>query len=348
MAYYNTTIFPTKPRLQWEKTFKSELLKCLFNPEQLLNAINQEKAISIQGSPVDDLTYEELAEAIEHIENENYQTYSLTTNTLDFELLSMAGISQDMLDEMSIMTKFSYHNVLAHALRPLVGYEDAKEPTEFKKIYQDYIDKHPEQKEYVENETKNYFYHLLQLAEPIIHAHQKFVHANQTFQTQLNANQNNPTLCQYALKLRDEVLQLSKKVHSVEEIDTLVDVEETCAKALKSPSDETIQACIDKGKELTNLSITKSLGGLMLSLAGVAILTISVAVALESFGIAAPLSVLGMGLGESLIFGGLAGGSAALGAGGSAYGSYMFFKHSQSVPISEDLFAVAKTVDCVA
>lgn len=347
MAYYNTTIFPAKRRLVWEEQFSNMLLKTLFDEEQILKAVNEEQLISIENSPISDLTVEELQEALEVIERGEDHYFSLTDGSISEELLSKVGMAQADLDGMGFKEKFLYHTILAHAMRTLMGYENEEKPTEFKKIYSDYIAKHPEQEQYAKDETIIYFNHALSIVEPIIRAYRHFIKANQLFQIGLQKYESDSPVSQYAQKIYEDIFTMAKQVKSAEEIDTLADVTETCAKALINPSSETMQACIDKGNELSNQSFTKSLGGAMLTFAGVAIFSISVVVAIESFGLAAPLSAMGIALGESLVFGSLATGTAAVGATGGVFGSYTFFKHSQSDPLSQDLNGIAQTV-CAA
>jgi hypothetical protein len=344
MAYYNTTIYPSKRRQIWEAQFKDKLFKALFDENHLLNIINQEQAICIYDMPVSDLTNEELQIALQAIAEGNTQQYRLTSGNLNLELLSQTGLDVNEIENISYQAKFYYHSVIANALHQLMGFETDEMPTEFRKIYLDYIAKHPEQEQYAQDETKIYFSYLLSLAAPVLRAHDQLVKTDQLLSNSLQRYPNDSPVVQYAQEIRQEVYQLAKQATSPDEINMLADLEATCANALVNPSAETIKACIDKGNLLSNHSVAKSLGGIAITLAGAMIFSLSIAIAVESFGVAAPLSALGMALGESLVFGSLATSSAALGASSSAYGSYMFFKHAHTDPIAEDIHQFANSV----
>ncbi len=342
MAYYNTTIYPENRQRAWEKQFVDRLLKAIFDNRQLLLAFNQEAVISSNNVPRKDLSYEELQDALQAIEDDDLSNYHLTEYPVSNELISKVGFSND---DLNITTQLLYHVVLALSLRPLLDSDPDGNLSEIKQIFQNYIDKHPEQEQYVKDETKLYFDHLLSLAGPIICARRRFEIADNSLQTGMRCYDDQSLIIGVIESIRQEVYTRATQVKCTDDINLLIGVLDTCTNVLTNPNEKTIQDCIEKGNSLSNHSLAKTLGGLVLTLVGVLVLSISVMVAVESFGVAAPLTALGFAFGESLICGSLAGGSALLSTGAGAYGSYTLFKHAPSNPLSDNIHILAKEMD---
>jgi hypothetical protein len=82
----------------------------------------------------------------------------------------------------------------------------------------------------------------------------------------------------------------------------------------------------------------KVIGGIMLCLIGTAIIVASGVIALASFGVLAPINMLGIVLGVSMVVGGVAtaiGGT--VGMGSIIGGSILFFKVAQKNPLAHEM-----------
>lgn len=343
MTYFNTTIFPTKRRLAWDNQFYNRLLQTIFDPDKVLDAINQQKAISFSNDAIDDLTHEELQQAIQAIDDNTVSNYSLTNYPVGFEFIGNVGLSVSELKELSQSTQLLYHVVLSDVMRSFIDPDSEGNQSEIQTFYENYISKYPEQEQYALDEAQKYFNHMLGLAEPIIRAHRRIALADRSLQSTLKKCDSQPPVNEAVGDICQEVYRLSQQVKSAADIDVLADVLNQCSSVLMNPNADTITSCIEKANSLSNQSLTKSLSGMLLTFAGFMLLSASIMVAVESFGIAAPLSALGMALGESLICGSFAASSAFLGAGGASYGSYLFFKHSESNLLSKRLHSFANT-----
>lgn len=153
-------------------------------------------------------------------------------------------------------------------------------------------------------------------------------------------------LKQFAVKVSSEVKKLAGEEHSHVPITKLTEILNTTASILKGPVlgdteneayREDILTLQQQCGDIKSYPVAKGLIGAMLCLLGAAIVVASGIVGAVSFGLAAPISVMGIMLGLSTLVGGVCVASGVIGASFMMFGAPLVGSAVQASPLRKSM-----------
>lgn len=148
----------------------------------------------------------------------------------------------------------------------------------------------------------------------------------------------------YATKISSESERLAENKPSLQTLQKLTHALNATRMVITHPyNPDMVQKCVEIGSNLGKVSKTKVVGGLLLATAGVLLMMASIGVSLVSYGALAPVSLFGIKLGLSMVFGGVAVGTGVLSLGAAVSGMRLF-DNGLKKPISTNTKKIRRTM----
>jgi hypothetical protein len=316
-----------REKAQWTKSFLKEFNRCFTSKKAMAIAMNDRGSINRNGRSCIDFTSKELDEALKQLDNQNTTVYSLHDETRLGNVLRGAGLDETEIAALKKSDILKLEAAIYYAYANLYLNSSTGKRGPLFQAYRALEEAEPDRIEEIQADQEAFRKHLIGTEAA---SYAKYQAAKAILEdTVASSSKSSPYLKAYGRKILAEV-------ESLKASNSLGDLTETLKvtnATLLDPSEAKVQACIAQAnKIIAKPSMGKILGGLLLGLAGAAIVVASLGVAAISFGLLAPVTVAGVTLGTSLITGAATVVAAAAGAG-LTYGGGRFF--GKGLPINK-------------
>tara|TARA_B100000949_G_C14132263_1_gene387123 strand:- start:25 stop:780 length:756 start_codon:yes stop_codon:yes gene_type:complete len=246
---------------------------------------------------------------------------------------------------MTISQKLFYDAAIYYALAPVLSPASHENITgTIAQIYHKFFDKKELSVEQQEQEDANLEQSIISMARHVIREHQAFVFSHQKLVNLLQDPNVNEDMCKVGYQLLDDITAFAKTPQGYSNPEWLTKVLETCSTAIENPSIESSIKCATLSQQAGNRSIPSAIKNALMTLAGFTLISASILLGVETLGLAAPISAIGISMGASMLAA-TASTSAVIGILGTGKGASGFFKSIHQSDLSTRLDALSTNID---
>ncbi len=338
-------IFSLQEQQKLHQKFRENLRSILYDPDRMLAAVNSRSSITINGYIRQDLTMDELTIALNQLQQNYFELYNINPQIKVNATLLRAGLTPQETWNLPIGEQIIYDASIHYALTPVLSPppDDSITGT-ISHIYQKFIANKKISESQYEEAYENLQQSLISISRHAIREHQAFAFNYQKLATFLSDTDIDEQVRDIGYQLLDEINTLAKTPKGYSNPQWLTKVLETCYTAIQNPSIESAIECAELSQQAGNRSIPNAIKNALMTLAGFTLISASILLGVETFGLASPISAVGISMGIAALAG-TASASAVVGIFSSGKGANGFFQSIHQSNLSKNLDALSTKIE---